>query len=999
MKTKIFTFFVALTAFLFLQVHGQSGTLSATNYAISLPGVSGAASNIKISGLNLISLPYTMEMWFKPDGTQINYAGLIYTRGTSPNNTGLQYAASWQSTGAVRMMTNITGDYGTVTGTVSAGVWHHIAVVVTESASTIYLDGVATTRESLVNPVYDFTTGDLYIGWDFAVDNRAFKGLVDEVRIWNVARSASELNSKRYAILNGTESGLIGYWNFNDSSAVQATDLTSNALNGTITGGTYVRSYPIDLLSACGSLDLGDISAVTADIALSTTVGTNVTINWISSNTSVIANDGKVIQPDKYDATVKLTATLAQVDNGVTYTLTKEFTATVKAKNISSEIIAQWDFTPSLIFDDNGTFKVTDNSGSGFVGSLMNDAGIRTIGTTEKFNVLDLGNGTGYFDMGTEIGKAIYSLRDYTMCGFFRVDSTYTSLNSNGNFYWTFSNTVDAMTDRNGYIIGSLKNQNQSVSTNYYATGNQAVGVNTNAPIGSWHHIAYTQNGTTGTIFVDGVSVATGPNTNLPSTAITIAGQTGTLYNWLGRSNYTSDVYLRKTLLYDFQLLSVSLSASDWNSGGYLDVKNVISRLNTAYSANPQYIYPELTTEMNNLSLGDLSAVTSNINLPVKGVDTSVSISWKSTNDKVIDATGIVTRPNYYNYPDTLTATLSKNGQKVTKKFPATVLIKEGTEFTNNLLVKYDFTSVSDSVVTDVAEKHLTGTLKNKASIRTIGSTVKYNVLNLGDSIGYFDLGPEVGKLMYNLSDYTMSAYYRVDTAYHALSSDGNFLWTLSNTKDAINNATGYIFGSLKDQSVIITRGNYTVASGNQTVSFATPALQGGWHNLTYTQSGSTGTIYIDGYPFATDTITNLPSTALPRQGQLGTLYNWLGRSCYTADVYLRKTLVYDYRLYKVALSGEQIQTSILNIGNTISALDAAYNETPNAVKTVLNSDYKVISTVGGIKILGLTGTEKISLYDITGRQLRVYNPSMIVANSGVYVVRINNYVTKVLVK
>jgi len=84
---------------------------------------------------------------------------------------------------------------------------------------------------------------------------------------------------------------------------------------------------------------------------------------------------------------------------------------------------------------------------------LKNEATIRTIGTTDQFNVLDLGNGTGYLDLGQEIGKAIYSLNNYTMCGFFRIAEDYASLNSNGNFYWTFSNTADAMADPTGYII------------------------------------------------------------------------------------------------------------------------------------------------------------------------------------------------------------------------------------------------------------------------------------------------------------------------------------------------------------------------------------------------------------------------------------------------------------------------------------------------------------------------------------------------------------------
>ena len=864
--------------------------------------------------------------------------------------------------------------YRPVTGTsynalstvkIPTGVWAHVAVtylwsdVTSTGTATMYINGAAcgVTTGLTFNPNALGTTADNYIGSSrWAQDLNGFGGTLDDIRLYNRALTGDEI-----LILNGT---------------------------------------PPELITAYNGLAIaGDLANVTADLTLPTDLGNGITVNWASTLPLVVTTAGKINRPDQYDSTVKLTATVTETVNGVTYTLKKIFTVTVKAFSVAAEQIAEWNFAGDKIAENNGTFTVTDVQ-TGFVGTIKNDARIRTIGTTEQFNVLDLGNGTGYFDMGTDIGKAIYSLKNYTMCGYFRVDADYAYIASNGNFYWTFSNTDSVMTYKNGYVIGRLNNLSQSVSTSYYGAGNEAVAVGSAPSLGAWHHFAYTQNGTVGTIYVDGISVATGTMDNLPTTALTIDGRTGTLFNWLGRSNYQGDVYLRKTMLYDFQLLSVPLTADDLNFG--FEVPATIDKLNVAYNENPDFILPELNTEMTNLSLGDLSAVKSNLTLPTKGAaDATISISWKSTNSKLIDATGVVTRPNYYNYADTLTATLSKNGQKVTKSFPAVVVLKDGSAFNNNLLVKYDFSSVSDSTVTDVAEKHLTGTLKQKAKIRTIGSTVKYNVLNLGDSIGYFDLGPEVGKLMYHLNDYTMSTYYRVDTAYTTvnLAKAGNFIWSFSNTKAAMSDPTGYFIGSLNTQTVSISPGYYTAASGNQAVSFATQALLGGWHNLTYTQSGTTGTIYVDGMPMATGTITNLPSTALPKSGQLGTIYNWIGRSCYTSDAYLRKTLIYDYRLYSTALTDEQIQTSVLDVSNTISALDNAYNETPNALKSIMDSQFKVVPSEGGIKIIGLTGYEKVSVYDITGRQLKINNLNHISTNSGVYIVRVNNFATKVVVK
>jgi hypothetical protein len=500
--------------------------------------------------------------------------------------------------------------------------------------------------------------------------------------------------------------------------------------------------------------------SVVADITLPATAGiAQVPVTWASTMPEYIAVDGKVNRPDKYDASVKLTATLTMTVGETSYTLTKEFLATVPALNMAGERLAKWTFSSENISVENGEIKVLDDSESGFVGTVKNEARIRTIGTSQQFNVLDLGNGKGYFDMGTDIGEVIYSLTDYTMCGYFRIDEDYNELSSNGNFIWTFSNTADAAAERNGYIIGSLKALSQSVSTNYWDLGNQAVGAGAVAEKGSWHHFAYVQSGTTGTVYVDGVEMKSGTITNLPSTALLQPGRKGTLYNWLGRSNYVADVYLRKALLYDFQLLRVPLTASDINDGidGLPAVALTLDQLNNAYAENPDVILPELTAEQQNFTLNIEGDVTSDITLPTVGqADPTVLVSWTSSNPAIIDNTGKVTLPDYYAYNVILTANFTKGGQKLTREFTVRVAAKEGTAYTGDLLLKHDFSSYADSVVYDVAEKQFPAVMKNGAKVVTIGTTNTYKVLDLGADNGYLDLGENIGKVMYHQNDFTM---------------------------------------------------------------------------------------------------------------------------------------------------------------------------------------------------------------------------------------------------
>jgi len=251
-----------------------------------------------------------------------------------------------------------------------------------------------------------------------------------------------------------------------------------------------------------------------------------------------------------------------------------------------SDELARWNFVPANVTVNGSTTTVKDESGSGFTGTVMNNASIRTIGTTTKYNVLDLGNGTGYFDMGTGIGEAIYSLSNYTMSAFFRVNANNTDLSRTGNCLWNFSNSTNASTDKNGYIFSSLRNQSQHITTGYWASGEQVVGKeNYNVATPSkdvWHHLAYTQNGTTGTIYIDGVQAATASITNLPSVVLPKTGFTGTPFNWIGRSCYSGDTYLKQTMVYGFSLYRVALTAA--NMTNYLNVPTIISDLNNSYA-------------------------------------------------------------------------------------------------------------------------------------------------------------------------------------------------------------------------------------------------------------------------------------------------------------------------------------------------------------------------------------------------------------------------------
>ena len=103
-------------------------------------------------------------------------------------------------------------------GAVTPGVWQHVAVTynATSDLITFYRDGqvVGTGSHSLgINA----SLADLFIGWQTNGDNGTFNGEMDELRIWNVERSISEIQNDLFIPLNGNEPNLVAYYRFDQT--------------------------------------------------------------------------------------------------------------------------------------------------------------------------------------------------------------------------------------------------------------------------------------------------------------------------------------------------------------------------------------------------------------------------------------------------------------------------------------------------------------------------------------------------------------------------------------------------------------------------------------------------------------------------------------------------------------------------------------------------------------------------------------------------------------
>ena len=790
----------------------------------------------------------------------------------------------------------------------------------------------------------------------------------------------------------------------------------------------YKLPFPVELMNAARNLDdalvLGDNTEwgdVHSDLNMPTSMEGGVSVTWTSSKPNYIAADGKVTLPVEFDTSVKLTAVLSFEKEGETYTVTKIFTANLFATE-GVAVVARWNFVDESIYFSDGEVlvKALDTDGEvtdRYVGSLKNEAYIRTIGDPDgtQFNVLYLDEGRGYFDLGAEIGKTMYQISgDYTMSAFFRVEEDAPEQTAVGNFLWCFSNTENAASNNEGYMfmrptetrwaITQPKMGEQTLrgdgGTGFYANQGSSYS-------GIWHHIMYVQSENTGSIYLDGQLIAEKDNITFRPADFaesSIAGE-GTPFNWLGRACFASDRYLRKAMIYDFQILGFALSNDDVQNGLLIgDITETLNDLEMAYYDNSDYKPELLQTELDLINIDDdiLFGATDDFDLP-KSSDATLTTTWSSSNPNVIsiqEADGqfkaIVTNP-LYPANIKITVTLSHGIYQISKEFDVYVL-DSGTTFEGDLLVHYDFSQVDGRTVTDVAEKGFKGTLMNEADIQVMETLdgKQFNVLSLGNGQGYFDLGYEIGQIMYHTTDYTLSVFYYIDENYEYISSYGNFLWNFSNT--ATGGGGRNIIAILRDQRVEM-RGATTESFGIRDENNAyVNAPKGEWKHFAYTQEGTLGILYVDGLAMAMSDIYNIPADFLPVEGLSGTPYNWLGRSCYDTDVYLRQTYIYDFRMYSRALQETDFQGDEFDVTEMLEMLNGA-SPVAGLQNIAQEGPYKVFFRNGQMIVEGLTGGEEISLYDTMGRRYVVNSEHMLTVQPGIYVVKIDNFVTKVMVK
>lgn len=195
--------------------------------------------------------------------------------------------------------------------TISINKWYHVAASFQPSASgnsSLYVNGVLETSGTI--NVFNQSVSFM-IGWSNAA-GQYFNGYIDEVRVWNVVRTQSQIQQTYNKRISVTTLGLTGYWNMEQGSGTTLYNLAPGGFNLTAsaTSPTFIQYDTLTSISKvqlyvgdyAGAIGYSSLASNPDSLYLGTVLG-NVYVQgklWIGNtltvNTTVYTSSDKRIK-------------------------------------------------------------------------------------------------------------------------------------------------------------------------------------------------------------------------------------------------------------------------------------------------------------------------------------------------------------------------------------------------------------------------------------------------------------------------------------------------------------------------------------------------------------------------------------------------------------------------------------------------------------------------------------------------------------------------------
>ena len=298
---------------------GYAGPECATTPVLANTGLAlgGSGAYIRVADAAALRLPsFTIETWFRRDGagigTDTGVGGIpdaipLVAKGRAEADAGVvdvNYLLGIRASDGVLCADFEEGASGFAPGTnhpligitpIALATWHHAAATYDGSIFKLYMDGLLQTQQTVGQQPASASTVALGLGSALNSLTAAagfFNGAMDEIRIWDHARSEQEIQSTINGRLTGAVQGLVARWGLDEGFGNGVSSSAGLAAGGAILGSGYswIAGAPLDLgfnqapsepaLVVPANNSTGVTTGPTLAVAVSDPDGGQVTVTW-----------------------------------------------------------------------------------------------------------------------------------------------------------------------------------------------------------------------------------------------------------------------------------------------------------------------------------------------------------------------------------------------------------------------------------------------------------------------------------------------------------------------------------------------------------------------------------------------------------------------------------------------------------------------------------------------------------------------------------------------
>lgn len=323
----------------------------------------GADDRIEVPYNSVLSLGnnMTLEAWIRPDSVAIDWQSIM-NKGSTSDWSARSYGLMLNYGNVHISYLNGNGwqSFATTTSPITAGVWTHVAYTRDGTTEKIYVNGSQvlsqTITENIADDTFPLTIGGVAQGGSGV---EKFDGLLDEVKIYSVARNLSEVNADMNAtsdrnfgidlsaptggtVFDGVTIGVDSTFNNGSLSTLSA---NWSGIDSTLAG---LQGYEYSIGTTPGGTDIltwtsiGTSTSITnSSLTLQSSVlyYVNIRTTDFAGNTAVISSNGQMILPALSFTLSTTSIVFDNLNNGNSFTDTKSTTLTTSTNAYNGYII------------------------------------------------------------------------------------------------------------------------------------------------------------------------------------------------------------------------------------------------------------------------------------------------------------------------------------------------------------------------------------------------------------------------------------------------------------------------------------------------------------------------------------------------------------------------------------------------------------------------------------------------------------------------------------